>query len=359
MPLLQAVTGPLKGKSFPCSKTLRGGRDQSCNIVIPDEKISRHHFEIRRDRDGFVLYDLGSRNGTKVGGKDIKQHRLKEGDRFTVGDTEFLFEAHAAVPNPKAYLIGASVVCCLAGVGLVLFYILGPAERASSPATLMSKNDTKPGITLSEQKKAKTSVQAPIAKELDAAAITERYGRSVVAVTQGTETVGTGFVIKDSRHVITNVHVLEQAYLSIGVKDYANRLYDVEEVVYEDPKCDLAILRISQSDLLPLTFASGWEPKVGDSVVVIGNPLGFEGTVTTGTISAIRDRLVNPATQDVVFACRLMQLSAPVSPGSSGGPVFNSHGQVIGIVFAQVFPFLAQNLNFAVSADAIPSQYRF
>ena len=97
---------------------------------------------------------------------------------------------------------------------------------------------------------------------------------------------------------------------------------------------DLAVLKIKEG--LPMLTIAMHPPKVGDPVVVIGNPLGFAATVSDGIVSALR----------ADAASQILQISAPIAPGSSGGPVIDAYGQVVGVAVAMIRG--GQNLNFAV-----------
>ena len=97
-----------------------------------------------------------------------------------------------------------------------------------------------------------------------------------------------------------------------------------------DKAHDVALLRIEASDLPELRLGEADSVHVGDPVIAIGHPLGLSDTVSDGLISAVRD--VRPD-------LKILQISAPIAPGSSGGPLFDSHGQVIGIATAVIFAF--------------------
>ena len=117
--------------------------------------------------------------------------------------------------------------------------------------------------------------------------------------------------------------------------------YTIEGVTALDENHDLAILQVSNSGVQPLPLGDSDTVEIGDTVYVAGNPKGFlEGTFSDGIISAIRGDSTS----------KRLQMTAPVSSGSSGGPVLNSTGEVIGVSFATFRD--GQNLNFA-----IPSNY--
>lgn len=153
--------------------------------------------------------------------------------------------------------------------------------------------------------------------------------------------IGSGFVIGQNGEIATNYHVIEGA--SSALLKFVNKdeKYSVENIVQTSTKYDLAIIQIS-AKTEPLSLGDDELATVGNRIFAIGNPEGLEGTVSEGIISGFRK---------VDESFRLMQITAPISPGSSGGPVINQNGQVIGIASASII--LGQNLNFAVPAKQL------
>lgn len=152
---------------------------------------------------------------------------------------------------------------------------------------------------------------------------------------------GSGFFI-DSDRVVTNRHVIDNAYRA-EVHSYNGSVYAVKGVIAVDAEGDLALLRVdappNQVRPLPLDRTS---PQEGESIVVIGNPFGLEGSVTNGIVSAVRD---------IPTFGRIIQITAPISPGSSGSPVVNMQGQVIGVATLQITG--GQSVNFAIPSERI------
>jgi S1-C subfamily serine protease len=147
--------------------------------------------------------------------------------------------------------------------------------------------------------------------------------------------MGSGFIVSKDGIIITNFHVIESAYqaeVRIG-KQVFKEVYLIKGI----PKLDIAVLKIDASDLLPLAIGDSDNLLSGQFIVALGNPLGLEQSVSSGIISSIR------SSGDI----KLIQMTAPVSMGSSGGPLLNEYGEVIGITTLASF-FMAQNLNFAV-----------
>jgi tetratricopeptide (TPR) repeat protein len=154
---------------------------------------------------------------------------------------------------------------------------------------------------------------------------------------------GTGFFIAKNGDLITNYHVLHRASRS-QVKLPSGEEYAVKRVVAEDPDGDLVRVSVDipEEKVAPLPISST-PPLVGEKVVVIGTPLGLDQSVSDGIVSAIRE---------VPGFGKIIQMTAPISPGSSGSPVLNMKGEVVGVV---TFLLVAgQNLNFAIPGDRIP-----
>ena len=148
--------------------------------------------------------------------------------------------------------------------------------------------------------------------------------------------IGSGVFIDPEGHLITNLHVIN-GVARAEVKLPRGEVYPLTEMVADDPKADLVKLAVNLPGGAPHYLpVSGARPEVGERVVVLGSPLGLEHTVTEGLVSAIRT---------VRDRGEFLQISAPIAPGSSGGPVVNMKGQVIGIATFQV---RGQNINFAV-----------
>lgn len=137
---------------------------------------------------------------------------------------------------------------------------------------------------------------------------------------------GSGFILDTQGHILTNNHVVEGAQL-VEVTLYNKKQYKAK-VLGTDKAHDLALLQISNAPALqPAVLASSANLLVGQRVYAIGNPFGFEGTMTRGIISALRSvQLPNGVKID-----NAIQTDASVNPGNSGGPLLNSHGEVIGI----------------------------
>lgn len=152
---------------------------------------------------------------------------------------------------------------------------------------------------------------------------------------------GSGFFIASDR-VVTNRHVIDGAFKA-EIHTTTGNSYNVRGVLGVDGAGDIALLQIDigANVVNPLTITRT-SPQEGESVVVVGNPLGLEGSVSNGIVSAVRD---------IPNFGRIIQITAPISTGSSGSPVINMQGQVIGVATLQLTD--GQSLNFAVPSDRV------
>ena len=152
---------------------------------------------------------------------------------------------------------------------------------------------------------------------------------------------GSGFFVR-SNLIATNYHVIEGAARGTAKLVDGYRTYTIEGITATDKTNDLALLKVTVYGVNPLPLGNSNAVRIGETIYVAGNPIGLEGTVSDGIISGHRDR----------YTKERLQMTAPISPGSSGGPVLNRKGQVIGVSVSGYHGLGVQNLNFA-----IPSNY--
>ncbi len=168
-------------------------------------------------------------------------------------------------------------------------------------------------------------------------------------------TLGSGFVIDKSGHIVTNYHVVKGAdVVNVG---FSNDEAVRANVVGVDATTDLAVLKVNTPPrgLTPLRFGRSTSVRVGDAVVAIGNPFGLERSMTSGIVSAIGRVLQAPNNLAIDNA---IQTDAPINPGSSGGPLLNARGEVIGVNTQITTDSGAQRnvgVGFAVPVDTVRS----
>ncbi len=169
------------------------------------------------------------------------------------------------------------------------------------------------------------------------------FGSTVLLVMEDANgqplSLGSGFFVR-SGEIASNLHVVAGAARGYAKLVGQKTKYDIESITAVDAERDLVILKISSVSSPSLALGNSAGVQVGESVYAVGNPQGLEGTFSQGIVSSIRE----------VGIDKLLQITAPISPGSSGGPVLNGKGEVIGVSVATFRG--GQNLNFA-----IPSNY--
>ena len=152
---------------------------------------------------------------------------------------------------------------------------------------------------------------------------------------------GSGFIIDSTGKIATNYHVIKGAY-SAKVKTYDGKIYDVSKVFTYDSTQDMALIKIDATGLHPVSLGDSDKIGIGDKIYTIGDPLGLDDTISDGLISS-KSRVVDGST--------VIQISAPISSGSSGGVLLNEQAEVIGITSAGITD--GQNLNFAIPINLL------
>lgn len=194
-------------------------------------------------------------------------------------------------------------------------------------------------------------------KELTTPQVAELVKNSVVEITTEqivtgsfmqqyvSEGAGSGVIFTKDGYIVTNHHVIDGA-TNINVRLADGKEYKAK-LIGSDAKSDLAVIKVEAADLSPAAFGQSGDLKVGDTVVAVGNPLGkLGGTVTRGIISAL-DRAI---TIDNV-TMNLLQTDTAINPGNSGGGMFNTHGQLVGVVNAKSAGEEIEGLGFAIPID--------
>ena len=151
---------------------------------------------------------------------------------------------------------------------------------------------------------------------------------------------GSGFVVRGDGAIVTNYHVISDA-VDIKIKT-GDKIFNVKGLLHIDKENDVVMLKADAKGLLSVKIGDISKENIGEKVYVISSPQEFENTISDGILSGIRE---------IATGRKIFQITAPVSEGSSGGPVFNEHGEVIGI--ATFIVKEAQNLNFAMPANLI------
>ncbi|MDP8212244.1 MAG: trypsin-like peptidase domain-containing protein [Candidatus Zapsychrus exili] len=174
--------------------------------------------------------------------------------------------------------------------------------------------------------------------------IVREYGGSIVSVFSG-EAQGSGFIISSDGYIVTNSHVVN-GDSSVTIKMIEeNKVYSNVQVVKDNKIRDIALLKINSNDsFAPVMLGDSDSAVEGERIVALGNPKGLENTVSDGLVSSIRE----------MDGTKVLQISAPISSGSSGGPLFNMRGEVIGVTTFTIVE--GQNLNFAISINYVKEE---
>ncbi|MBI5532254.1 MAG: trypsin-like peptidase domain-containing protein [Deltaproteobacteria bacterium] len=289
---------------------------------------------------------------TALAGMATRGLLVREGDRLVADGSPLVARVAYAMarvpvrfPPPPAPTTSASASA--------------PSASASAPPAnaAASAHDAAPSV-----EDAATAFDAPAEAassrdktERTPADLFKQVSPSVVSISvkqkAGAEGGGTGFLIDREGVIATNHHVVDEA-TAIRIKFIAGAKYTSAELLVDDASLDLALLKIDFAaadagpapDVKPLELGDSEAVQVGERVISIGNPLGLEHTLTDGLVSARR----------VLEGKQWIQMSAPVSPGNSGGPLFNMRGEVIGVTTAQLGFFArGQNLNLAIPVNVL------
>ena len=162
---------------------------------------------------------------------------------------------------------------------------------------------------------------------------------------------GSGFLITSDGYIVTNAHVIDNADYGIKVILEDEQEYSAQ-LVGIDSKTDIAVVKISAADMPFVSFGDSTVLEVGETVCAIGNPAGYAGSMTTGTVSGL-NRDVKTGDDQISMNC--VQIDAAINPGNSGGALFNLWGEVVGITSSKLNPSAYEGIGFAItSEDAVP-----
>ena len=345
--MLEVTQGPDEGKTIEIPRNgVTIGRDQSADVPLADDEISRQHVQLKTNDDGSVeVTDLGSRNGTVVDGREIsKPATIGDGAQITIGRSRLKLSTtgHAkrgiTAPSGLASRNGRVIAGVVGGV-VAIVAILAIAGVFSGGG---SDNSSKPLSTPEIVKKVTPSTVQVLGTE---------GGRRFA--------LGTGWVLDPGKGlVVTNAHVVEAAsQFAVNVNGIASRA-DVYAVA---PCEDLAILRSGAVSGLPaMALGSQSGLQAGEKAVALGYPTNFasehnvplqsnEGTVT---VAEERAQALGQAPDYLVYP-NVVQMDTAINHGNSGGPLVNDRGQLIGVNTLGGLSLGLENQNYAIGVDRV------
>ncbi|MDA2988906.1 MAG: trypsin-like peptidase domain-containing protein [Actinomycetota bacterium] len=300
------------------------GRAPDNDVVLDDDTVSSHHATLESTPQGLSLTDLGSTNGTFVNGTRVQQAVVTQGDAVRLGGVTFVVSNGRLEPPSRErkrrrtaplLVLLALVIAAVGTIAVIGLRNQDDARRESAQATIASDSQ--------EDGKSDSPSAAPnvdlFAAPKDLGILVDEASASVISI-DCADGSGSGWPIRIGNDVliVTNHHVIEYCinttvrFSNIAVDGRAN-------VIASDAPTDLAVLRTT-TKLTPLDTAQ--PPPVGAWLMVVGNPLGLERSVSYGTLNNVYEGL--------------LITDAAINPGNSGGPVFDSAGKVVGVASAKI-----------------------
>jgi S1-C subfamily serine protease len=167
--------------------------------------------------------------------------------------------------------------------------------------------------------------------------------------------VGTGFFVSKDGRIVTNHHVIEGATKIVAALP-DGRSIDVQGILADDERRDIAVLKAEPGDYAPLLLGTSTGLRMGDEIAIVGSPLGLSGTLSAGIVSAVRESGPTTAFEDAKdekVASWGIQVSAPISPGSSGSPILVRDGSVVAVAVGRLNG--GEGLNFGVPIEVAKS----
>lgn len=292
------------------------GRSPENDLVVDDSSTSSKHATLDHSTNGLLLTDLNSTNGTFLNGKRITSSTVAEGDLILFGQAEFRLTSSGLVPakdvppikRRKSRRVGVLVGCAVVTTLVVITAVIlssSSNKDIAAPSAPIDSSSSETSIDL--------YAAPPALGEL-----VERLSASVLSI-ECDDGSGSGWPLDlgSSTVIVTNHHVVADC-LRTGVSYASPNGSGRGTVLGSDIGTDLAVLE-PQRSLTGLQTAT--PPPVGAWLMVIGNPLGLERSVSYGTLTNVYEEI--------------LITDAAVNPGNSGGPVFDAQGRVVGTVSAK------------------------
>ena len=268
----------------------------------------------------------------------------------------------------KGFKIFAAIFAVILGICIVsvssvgIYKMISGENEIKAPIEFMEPSETPeeneveridpPSIDLQDIPKEET---VSTGGKLSATEIYKLTSPSVVGIVQYQYSTslepagsGSGIILSDDGYVVTNAHVIDGAE-AVKVVLYNEEEYEAE-VVGSDTQTDIAVLKISATNLVEAEFGDSSQIEIGETVYALGNPggLSLQSSFTDGMISGL-DRVIT--TNDSIYSMTVLQTSAAINPGNSGGALINEYGQVIGITSAKIIATNYEGIGFAIPTE--------
>jgi S1-C subfamily serine protease len=358
------------------------GRANSNDFIINDATVSSQHAFLEvYDNGNLRIVDNGSTNGTFRQGQRIQTAFVSSGEFIQLGSVKIciadILQKQATssfqqkTPQPPLYKPTKTNIKWLpfAGVGivalaLIVFALIKKTEKSQNKTTQQNTQEQKVPIQTQEEKVLEDKEEKPTQTKpniekneknsvADLVEISENAVFMVVAYENGSaKGMGTGFFISNSGLAVSNHHVFSPGN-EWQIKLKNGKLYNVKRIVESNADLDYIIFETDAQEVASLPVASE-NPRKGEDIIVIGNPQGFELSVTKGVVSGLRnyDKYTGFASEGDTY----LQIDAAISSGNSGGPVLNLQGEVVGIatMVHHGGSGITQNINLALNIHKLP-----
>jgi S1-C subfamily serine protease len=244
------------------------------------------------------------------------------------------------------YVLALVILLAALGGGIAIGYAATAGAGNSNTAI---GSHSAPALTVSSSV---TSLQQTVE---NAAKAVEPSVVEITSTASGQEAIGSGDILTSNGYIVTNDHVVD-GYTNFTVTLYNGKTYTAQ-LVGTDPQDDLAVIKISATNLTPISFADSSKVTVGEFAVAIGSPLGQQNTATFGTVSAINRTESEAPSGPASVLTGMIQTSAPIAPGNSGGALVNLQGQLIGMptlgASSTGSAASTTNIGFAISSNEV------
>ncbi len=233
-------------------------------------------------------------------------------------------------------VVGANIAADNMKTALMQGNVENDSEK-SSPLQFMNNDEISPVVAIAEE------VTPSVVGVKTFGTAYSYWGQRIQNQELGS---GSGIIYSEDGYIITNYHVIENA-TSVMITLSDGTEYDAR-IVGSDPSSDLAVLKVEANNLPEADFGDSDALQIGELVVAIGNPLGYENTVTDGIVSGLNRQLT-----DYIDSATLIQTNATINSGNSGGALVNGDGEVVGINSAKLVVSNAEGMGFALSINEV------